>query len=281
MICILRRSGRSSRVRERDDVAAVVDDAAERRLDRGAGCRRPSVLLPQPLSPTSPTRLAAADAERHAVDGAEELRWSREEAALDREVLRRACRSRRACARRAPAARRRRRGSDVRSSGVDSFGVTAIRPRRRGCSARGDPVARRSTSSGSASRHASITIGQRSAKRQPGGRSRRSGTMPFDRRQARRACRSPPRARANAECCRGGRACTDGAGARRCSATGALSTTRPAYMTTTSLAYLGDDAEIVRDEERRSSPAALAASRGARGSAPGSSRRARSSARRR
>ena len=70
-------------------------------------------------------------------------------------------------------------------------------------------------------------------------------------------------------------------GAANTSATGPVSTTRAAYITTDLLGVLGDHAEIVRDEERRSCRATLLQlAQERRGSAPGWSRRGLSSARR-
>ena len=48
-----------------------------------------------------------------------------------------------------------------------------------------------------------------------------------------------------------GRACRGAAGGGRCSRTGAASTMRPAYMTSTRSQMPGDDAEIVGDEDDR------------------------------
>src|SRR5262249_37533370 len=63
---------------ERDDVAAVIDDAPERRLDE-AEDQPPQGALAAPALADEAHRLAAAHAERDAVDGAEELRLAREE----------------------------------------------------------------------------------------------------------------------------------------------------------------------------------------------------------
>ena len=97
-----------------------------------------------------------------------------------------------------------------------------------------------------------------------------------DRRQPLRRRRVEPRQRAEqAPACTGARA------RRRASSTSAVSTIRPAYITSTRSATLGDDAEVVRDQDDRRAELALQVLHQRRGSAPGSSRRARWSARRR
>ena len=77
IICISRRSGLSCAPRSVRDVLALELDRARSSGRAGAASSRAVVLLPQPVSPTMPERLAAAHVERHAVDrvhGAD-LRW--------------------------------------------------------------------------------------------------------------------------------------------------------------------------------------------------------------
>ena len=136
---------------------------------------------------------------------------------------------------------------------------------------------RRACSGGSvAQRAALVASGQRGEKAQPGGScARRRHACPRSR-PSRAALRAEPRAARAAA-----RACRDGAAARRARARRACSTIRPAYITATRSRDLRDDAEVVRDQQHRHAELALQRPRAARGSAPGSSRRARWSARRR
>ncbi len=76
-------------------------------------------------------------------------------------------------------------------------------------------------------------------------------------------------------------ACTGGAGRGRASRIGPSSTISPAYITAARVAHLGDDRQVVRDEDQRQAEVVREAHQQLAGSAPAPSRRAPSSARRR
>ena len=92
MICIRRRKGLSSRARELGDVRAVEDDlpvvgSIRRRRSR------PTVVLPQPDSPTRPT-VSPRFSEKSTPSTARDLRYcAAQDAALDREALAQAAHS--------------------------------------------------------------------------------------------------------------------------------------------------------------------------------------------
>ena len=120
----------------------------------------------------------------------------------------------------------------------------------------------------------------------------RSGSAAANGHAARRPEHVARRARRSAAAARGaprrgaarsaaGRACTGAAAcAKSCSAS-PVSTNMPGVHHVDALAHAGDDAEVVRDQDQRGVVLDDELAQQRRGSAPGSSRRARSSARRR
>ena len=115
------------------------------------------------------------------------------------------------------------------------------RPRRSGGSSRAAVLDRRT--------------GSAAAKRQPGGRPQRVGHLALDRREPLAL------AVAAAGSSRAGRRCTDAAARRTAPRTGACSTMRPGIHHGHLVGDLGDDAEVVRDQDHRGAGLAAAASR--------------------
>ena len=268
MICMLAAQLPQRRRVERAHVDAVEPD---RRRDVGSMSRRiarPSVVLPHPDSPTMPSVSPRRDVEatRRPRRGPDRVTRA-EEAALDREVLREVA-NRRAAGR----PRRRRRAADGRRH-------AAVAPR---CAASGGvrllrgARARRRGGSATRGRRRSDTAADAPSRSAPTrtGSGRGSGSRSASA-SAAAPCRGSPR---------GGRCSPPTRGiassrpsrvrmvrlARTASLAGASSTTSPPYITSTRDAALGDDAEVVRDEQRRTCRAAAAGRRAARGSAPGS-----------
>ena len=154
---------------------------------------RPTVVLPQPDSPTSPSVSPRASVERDAVDGAHLGRLARSR--TPPKTGKRTCRS---CT--------SRMASDV------AHGTRRDRWQRTQWP--GAP----SMSGGSMSAHGSKRSGQRVTNLQPAGRSMDVGHDPGNRRQPLRFAR-----RRRAAASRAGPACTDAAGCRTAPRTGATS----------------------------------------------------------
>ena len=211
-----------------------------------AGRAGPRVDFPLPDSPTSPSVSPAATGERHVVDRAHR-----------------------------PPPRAGNCFTSPSTSSSALIGVGAPPTPSSAKMTRGAVVgAEERISGGTACRTAPRRARQRGMERAPRREPRGIGRRARDREQRRRAAvdrgtdASSPRvygcpARANRP------------------SRGPSSTTRPAYITTTRSATPGDHAEVVADITTARPISRLQLRRAARGSAPGSSRRARSSARRR
>ena len=85
--CISRRVAAQRVAVERQQIVAVEAHRARRSARSGAARRRPSVVLPQPDSPTMPSVSPAARSKLDAVDGAHHAARAAEQARRDREVL--------------------------------------------------------------------------------------------------------------------------------------------------------------------------------------------------
>ena len=229
---------------------------------------RPSVDLPQPDSPTSPSvspRLICRSTPSTACtlpDGA--LQEPR-------------CGPGSTSAARAPRAGRRVARAAVRAAvarPVTASGAVAVR-RPRSQSQQADSCSSTVKSGGCSSQLLERVVAARAAKRQPGGQSSGLGTVP-------RITRS------GSDCVipSSGIDCSS-ASVYGCCGEPKTSCDRAALDDPAGVhdddvvAHLGDDAEVVRDEQDRHAEPLAAAPPSARGSAPGSSRRAPSSARRR
>ena len=262
MICIRRRSGRSSRC----DGWVMSWPSKTTRPNVGStrrSMRRPSVLLPQPLSPTrpivSPRRTRSETPSTARTKRAERPNQPDSHGEVLRDALGGRERARavapsgppgRPTPRAAGGAARRRLEEVLRRRSRE----TSVARQQREQTLR----APTSASGGSSSRHWSMRSGQRSAKRQPGGSARRSGTMPSI---VREAPLGSPRGRAPAGCSRAGRACTGASAARRGLAHGRALDDAPRVHDDDVLRVLGDDAEVVRDEQDAHRRAARCSSR--------------------
>ena len=215
MICIRRRSGRSSRC-ERCVMSSPSKSTRPNVGSTRRSIRRPSVLLPQPLSPTRPMRLAAAHAERDAVDRADEALVAaprppvRTGKYFDTRSVATSVRAASALGTAAPdslAAAARRGGWNSQSPPLTA------RPRRRASSATSRPGATRARSGSSLRALARCASGSDRRSGTRAGALRRSGTSPSmacSRRRAPVACDAARRG-----CSRAARACTGASGGRR------------------------------------------------------------------
>ena len=144
-------------------------------------------------------------------------------------------------ARRAPSRRRRSR----------RCAVTAFIERRRG---RHEHAARlmprRCRRAAARPAHTRLRLVAARLEGAAGRRRERARDLAADRDQPPRP-RLPGRVRLARQAARAAPACRDARGVAKSGRTGALSTTRPAYITTTPVGDLGDDAEVVRDEQDR------------------------------
>ena len=243
-------------------------DRARGQLGAAAAAQRPSVDLPQPDSPTSPSVSPALHVERHAVDRVHRCATlAPHHGRPDREVLD----SRAPCSSRLAAAARSRGASPQPAARA-----AALLLERQ---AAGVEVARRrarASSGGALRRSARSDAGSAAANAQPAGsadaataaaRGSRSGAAAAGR-SSRGIEPSSPHVYG---CC----------GSWKIARVGPCSTIRPRVHDQHAVGDLGDHAQVVRDQHdrragsRRSRPEQLEDLR------PGSSRRARSSARRR
>ena len=176
IICISRRSGRSSRLaqaapaRPPSRPLAVNEDLRRRSARSRCRMQRAVVVLPQPLSPTRPERLALVDVEADAVDRAHVADRPLQKALANREELLQSASTPRATASRHGAHSVRqpliRRGSSSRYAGRRPRADRRPRP----------------------SHVPGMKSGQRGWNGQPAGRSYGCGTVPRDRRQPLAAC---------------------------------------------------------------------------------------------
>ena len=197
---------------------------------------RPSVDLPQPDSPTRPASRRARSSKRDAVDGAHQpTDLAAEQAARIGKCLHQAVDL--------------ETGVGWRSRSCRLTSTGALRSTRRS-------MARRAMSrSGGGCSPAALrrANGQRGAKRQPAGRSAGSGTMP--------AMVGEPLVRVDVEArdrAAAGRACRGAAGRRRASSTGRALDDPAGIHHHDAVGDLGDDAEIVGDEQDRHAELAAA-----------------------
>ena len=201
MICISAAKRAQLARRPGRDVVAVEDHATKGRVEQSKHQPAERALAAAALADQA-HRFPPAHAYRHSIDGSNEAIGAPEEAGDQREVLRDAVgRDESGQTRGALAPASRGLPSSAKDGSCAS--VTAI-PRRRASSASCAP-APPAASSGSSTRQRSMRIEHRSAKRQPAGNRRKSGTIPSI------ACsRRVRRARPAAARSRAARACTDG-----------------------------------------------------------------------
>ena len=219
-MCNSRRSGRSSRRDEVRDVAALEPDRPGGRLDSRT-TQLPTVDLPLPDSPTSPSISPGADRERHVVDGVHD----------------------------AAAAEQLRAGVEV----LDE--VARPRASARGCRSFGLPGWKQATRCAGRDlaqlRHlacAIVRVGARAARRRtrrPSSGSSSDGTRPGISLQP--AVWRRPAAGSR----RAGRACTGAAGRAKSSCDRRLLDLAPGVHDEHAVGDVGDDAEVVRDQHDR------------------------------
>ena len=213
---------------------------------------RPSVLLPQPLSPTRPIVSPAPHADGHAVHGAHEAPAAPEPAGADREVLGDALgrhEGARPGRRRPPSGSTEllARGRGLRRRLEEVLRAASRRHLRLHARQQRDEARPGATSaSGGSSLRAPLDAQRRSGRRSGTRRQRARGRAPCPRWSAGAGCRWRLHGAARS---RAGRACRGASGRANRSFTGALSTTRPAYMTTTCSAFSATTPEVVRDEQ--------------------------------
>ena len=244
--CSSRRCGRICARRQRVDALAAPADFAAGRARSAAGSPWPVVDLPQPRFADQAQRLARARSLKLTPSTACTWPLTRAKSALaHREVdLCRSCTSQQRVA-------HARRLHAIRADSQQATDVAAaVR------------VERRRLRRGSAS----TACGQRGANAQPAIGSRSDGTMPgiSARRLRTRFARRPGAASSPA-----GRACRDGSGRVEQRADRRLLDLAPGVHHHHALRHLGDDAQVVRDQQDRRAGLRASARASGRGSAPG------------